>query len=124
MLEVPVAYFVDERNWSRKKAALLVGLFCFFLGLPSGLSHGGVDIFTKWNFMKNMDLLFSNIVLALGALIISIFVGYVWRVKNALKEISFGNPRFRLKPVWVFNIKFLAPVVIIIILIFIRTFAG
>jgi NSS family neurotransmitter:Na+ symporter len=124
MLEVPVAYFVDERNWSRKKAALLVGLFCFLLGLPSGLSHGGVDIFTKWNFMKNMDLLFSNIVLALGALIIAIFVGYIWKVKNALKEISFGNPRFRLKPLWVFNIKFLAPVVIIIILIFIRTFAG
>lgn len=124
MLEVPVAYFIDEKNWSRKKATFLVGLFCFVLGIPSGLSHGGMGIFTKLNFMKNMDLIFSNIVLAFGALVISIFVAYIWKVKNALKEISFGNPRFRIKPLWVFNIKFLAPVVIIIILIFIRTFAG
>ncbi len=124
MLEVPVAYFVDERNWSRKKAALLVGLFCFFLGLPSGLSNGGVEIFTNWKFMKNMDLIFGNIMLALGGLIICLFVSYVWRVKNALKEISFGNARFMLKPLWVFNIKFLAPVAIIVILIFIRTLTG
>jgi NSS family neurotransmitter:Na+ symporter len=124
MLEVPVAYFVDERNWPRQKAALLVGTFCFLLGIPSGLSNGGVEFFTRLNFMKNMDLIFGNIVLALGGLIISLFVGYVWRIKNALKEISFGNPRFRLKPLWVFNIKFLAPVVIIIILIFIRTLTG
>lgn len=124
MLEVPVAFFVDERNWPRQKAALLVGLFCFLLGLPSGLSNGGVEIFTSWKFMKNMDLIFGNIILALGGLIISIFVGYVWRIKNALKEISLGNTRFKLKPLWVFNIKFLAPVVIIIILIFIRTLTG
>jgi NSS family neurotransmitter:Na+ symporter len=124
MLEVPVAYFVDERKWSRKKAALLVGSFCLFLGIPSALSNGGVEFLTRWNFMRNMDLVFGNIVLALGALIISLFIGYVWRIKNALKEISFGNTRFRLKPLWVFNVKFLAPVAIIIILIFIRTLTG
>lgn len=124
MLEVPVAYFVDERKWSRQKAALLVGSFCFLIGIPSGLSNGGVELFTRLKFLRNMDLVFGNIVLALGGLIISIFVGYVWKIKNALKEISFGNTRFKLKPLWVFNIKFLAPLVIILILIFIRTFAG
>lgn len=124
MLEVPVAYFVDERKWSRQKAALLVGLFCFLLGVPSGMSVGGVELFTRLKFLRNMDLVFGNIVLALGGLIISIFVSYVWKIKNALKEISFGNTRFKLRPLWVFNVKFLAPVVIILILIFIRTFAG
>ena len=124
MLEVPVAYFVDERKWSRQKAALLVGLFCFLLGVPSGMSVGGVELFTRMKFLRNMDLVFGNIVLALGGLIISIFVSYVWKIKNALKEISFGNTRFKLRPLWVFNVKFLAPVVIILILIFIRTFAG
>jgi len=124
MLEVPVAYFVDEKNWSRKKAALSVGGFCFLLGIPSGLSQGGVEIFTRWAFMKNMDLVFGNIVLALGGLFISLFLSYVWKIKNALAEISQGNPRFRLKPVWVFNIRFLAPAAIVLILIFIRTLTG
>jgi NSS family neurotransmitter:Na+ symporter len=124
LLEVPVAYFVDERNWSRRKAAVLVGLFCFLLGLPSGLSHGGMEIFTKWNFMKHMDLVFGNIVLALGGLLISLFVGYVWKAKNAIQEISQGSKVFRLKPLWLFNVKFLAPVAIVIILIFILTISG
>jgi NSS family neurotransmitter:Na+ symporter len=57
-------------------------------------------------------------------LIICLFVGYVWKSKNALKEISFGNTLFRLKSLWVFNTKFLAPLVIIIILIFILTLTG
>lgn len=124
MLEVPVAYFVDERKWSRKKATLLVGSCCFLLGIPSGLSMGGVKLFTKLNFMTNMDIIFGNIVLALGGLGITLFLAYVWRVKNGLKEISWGNPQFKLKPLWVFNVKFLAPTAILIILIFIKTIIG
>ena len=124
MLEVPVAYFVDERGWSRKKATVSVGLFCFALGIPSGLSQGGLKLFTQWEFLSKMDLVFGNIVLALGALIVSLFLSYVWRVKSALKEISFGNTRFRLKSLWIFNVKFLAPAIIILILIFIRKLTG
>jgi NSS family neurotransmitter:Na+ symporter len=71
-----------------------------------------------------MDLVFGNIVLAVGALAICLFISYVWKVKNALKEIASGNERFRLKSLWIFSVKYLAPVVIIIILIFIRKLTG
>lgn len=124
MLEIPVAYFVDERNWSRKKATYLVGGFCFVLGIPSALSVGGAEILTRWGFLSKMDLVFGNIVLAVGALAICLFLSYVWKVKNALKEIASGNERFRLKTLWVFSIKYLAPIVIVIILIFIRKLTG
>ncbi len=124
MLEVPVAYFVDEKKWGRRKASILVGLFCFVLGIPSALSQGGMNLFTHWQFMRWMDLVFGNIVLALGALFISVFLAYSWGIENALKEISFGNPKFRLKTIWAFNIKFLAPICIIILLIFIRRLTG
>jgi NSS family neurotransmitter:Na+ symporter len=124
MLEIPVAYFVDERNWSRKKATFLVGSFCFFLGIPSALSAGGVESLTRWGFLSKMDLIFGNIVLAVGALAVCLFVSYVWKVKNALKEIASGNDRFRLKPLWVFSVKYLAPIFIVIILIFIRKLTG
>jgi NSS family neurotransmitter:Na+ symporter len=71
-----------------------------------------------------MDLVFGNIVLAVGALAVCIFVSYVWKVKNALQEIAMGNDRFRLKSLWVFSVKYLAPVFIIIILIFIQKLTG
>jgi len=124
MLEIPIAYFVDERNWSRKKATFLVGGFCFILGIPSALSVGGVKTLTRWGFLGKMDLVFGNIVLAVGALAVCLFVSYVWKAKNALEEIASGNDQFRLKRLWVFSVKYLAPVAIIIILIFIQKLTG
>jgi len=120
LLEVPVAYLVDEREWSRKKAALIVGFLSFVIGVPAALSFGGMKIFTKIDFFGKFDFIFGNISLAVGALLICVFVGYVWGVKNAIKEIFSGNPKFKIKPLWVFSLKFLSPLAIIFILIFIK----
>ncbi len=120
LLEVPVAYLVDEREWSRKKAALIVGFLSFVIGVPAALSFGGMNIFTKIDFFGKFDFIFGNISLAVGALLICVFAGYVWGVKNAIKEIFSGNPKFKIKPLWVFSLKFLSPLAIIFILIFIK----
>jgi NSS family neurotransmitter:Na+ symporter len=120
LLEVPVAYLVDEREWSRKKAAMAVGFLSFVIGVPAALSFGGMNIFTRIDFFGKFDFIFGNISLAVGALLICVFVGYVWGVKNATKEIFSGNPKFKIKPLWVFSLKFLSPLAIIFILIFIK----
>lgn len=124
MLEVPTSFLVDEKKWKRSKAALFIGALSFFLGMPAALSIGGVKLLTKWDVMTKMDLVFGNILLAVGGLFMCLFVGYAWKVRNALKEISQGSPRFRLKNLWVFNVKFLAPVAVLILLIFIRVITG
>ncbi|NIM91076.1 MAG: sodium-dependent transporter [Candidatus Aminicenantes bacterium] len=120
LLEVPVAYLVDEREWTRKKAALAVGALSFVIGVPSALSFGGMKFFTKIDFFGKFDFIFGNISLAVGALLICLFVGYVWGVKNAIQEVFSGNPKFRIRPLWIFSLKFLSPLAIIFILIFIR----
>lgn len=124
LLEVPVAYLVDERNWSRKKAALAVGLFSFVLGIPSALSFEGMKIFTKMDFLGKLNFIFGNISLAVGALLICVFVGYVWGAKKAIQEIFSGNPKFKLRPLWIFSLKFLSPIAVIFILIFIKKITG
>jgi len=124
MLEVPTAYLVDERRWSRGKAALVIGIMSFVLGIPSALSAGGVSFLTQFNYMRKMDLIFGNILLAVGGLFICLFLAYAWKIRNALAEISLGCKNFRLRPVWVFNIRFLAPLAVILILIFIRVLTG
>ena len=124
LLEVPVAYLVDERNWTRKKAVLVIGVVTFIIGIPSALSTGGLALFTKLKVLSFFALAFGNISLAVGALFICIFVGYIWGVKNALKEVASGNPRFRLRYIWIFSIMFLTPVAILFILYFIKTIAA
>jgi len=117
LLEVPVAYFVDEKKWSRGKAAVLMGLCAAGLGIPSALSWGGVKFLTKWAFWAKVDLIFGNISLALGALLICLFVGWVWGVKKAVAEIKSSGTKFKLHNIWMFSIKFLSPIAILYILI-------
>jgi NSS family neurotransmitter:Na+ symporter len=118
ILEVPVAYLVDEKKWSRPKAAWLVGLLAFALGIPSALSAGGSSLFTRLRVQDRMDFVFGSIALAVGALLIAVFTGYVWKTRNAAEEIRSGAPRFRLERAWSLAVKFLAPAVILIILVF------
>lgn len=124
LLEVPVAFLIDEHKWSRKKAAVFIGGLAFLWGVPSALSVGSSAFLKKMDFMGKMDLVFGNILLAVGALFICVFLVYAWGIPRALQEIALGNPRFRIRPLWVFNIRFLAPLAIIILLIFIKTITG
>jgi NSS family neurotransmitter:Na+ symporter len=119
MLEVPTSYLVDEKRWNRKKAAIVIGSIAFVLGIPSALSNGGVRFLTKANFMVIMDLVFGNITLAVGGVLICLFIAYSWKVRNSLKEISIGSKSYRLTALWTFNIKYLAPAAVILIIVFI-----
>ena len=40
LLEVVVAYFIDQRKWKRNKAVLITSATIFAFGVPSGLSFG------------------------------------------------------------------------------------
>ena len=118
LLEVPTAFLIDEHNWKREKAAAVIGTAAFLLGIPSALSSGASPFLTRIDLMMKMDLVFGNIMLAVGGLFITIFVAYVWGIPQALKEISHGNRSFKIKPLWIFSVKILAPLAIIAILIF------
>ncbi len=125
LLEVVVSYFVDETSWSRKKSVGIVGGFTFLVGLPSALSQGGSDFFTnqlqlfgQTGFLNIMDYIWGNLSLALGALLLSIFVGWIWGADGAIAELQEGaGDTFTgsLAGVWRFAIKFVCPVVIAVI---------
>jgi len=123
LLEVPTAFLIDEHKWRREKAATVIGAAAFILGIPSALSNGASPWLTKINLMMKMDLVFGNIMLAVGGLLITIFVAYVWGIPQALKEISHGTTRFKIKPLWIFSVKVLSPLAIIAILVFTIFFA-
>ncbi|UCE04937.1 MAG: sodium-dependent transporter, partial [bacterium] len=48
LLEVPVAYFVDEHGWSRRKAVISMGIITFLIGIPSALALGVNNFFTTF----------------------------------------------------------------------------
>jgi NSS family neurotransmitter:Na+ symporter len=121
LLEIPVAYFVDERKWSRKKATILASLIVLLLAVPSALSLGASGWLSKLPFLKIgfMDfivIVFANYALVIGAFLIAIFVGYSWGIKTALHEIELYGNHFRLKRVWSFLIRYICPFAILSIM--------
>jgi NSS family neurotransmitter:Na+ symporter len=125
LLEVPVAFLVDQRKWSRRKAVLIVTALVFLVGLPSALSQGTVPALgsISWfggrDFLGAMDFVFGNLSLTLGGLLLAILVGWVWGTRNASEELLLGaGPWYqRLAPGWSFMVKFVCPLIIALVLL-------
>ncbi|QGG47547.1 sodium-dependent transporter [Heliorestis convoluta] len=93
LLEVVVAWLIDEKGWDRLKASMLMGLIIFVVGLPPTLGYSvlsGVTIFGM-DILDTYDFLSGNILLPLGGLLTSIFAGYIWRAKSVIDEAN--NPK-------------------------------
>jgi|GEM_PF-3739757 len=91
---------------SRKKIVGLAALFTFLVGVPSALSQGATDFWTNFgvlparltgdpDFLSHMSFVFGDFSLAFGALLMSIFVGWVWGANKAADEITHGSAFFR-----------------------------
>lgn len=124
LLEVPVSYVIDEWGWSRGKAVAATAIATFLIGVPSALASGAVPFFSDLpgaapDFLSLMNIIFGNYALTIGSLGLAIFVGYRWGVKAAAAEIESEGVTFGLKHAWGFLLRFLAPVGITAILVYI-----
>lgn len=120
LLEVVSSYFIDERDWTRRKAVVIMGAVIFLIGVPSALSSGvmkEMKYFFKLNFFDFVDSLSANYMLPIGGLLIALFTGWIWGNKKAIEEIRHGNPNFLTAPYWSFLIRFISPVAVLIIII-------
>jgi len=125
LLEVPVAYLVDEKKWSRTKAVWIITAITFVLGIPSTLSQGISEFFstlTLYNatgFLDIMNFLFGNLSLTVGGLLISIFVGWTWGSHKAAEELKSGaSPSVGWYILtWRFLVKYACPIIIILVLL-------
>jgi len=108
VLEVPVAFAIDELKLNRRKAAWIIGIITLGVGIPSALSE---------NFLGLWNYIWGNLSLSIGALGVAIFVGYVWKTSKALLEITKGSERFRFAGFWILSIKYITPLSIVLILV-------
>jgi neurotransmitter:Na+ symporter, NSS family len=99
MLELPVAYLVDEKKLPRAKVVWILFVIIFLLGLPSMLSFGAVPIFAKLSFYGNRDFMtfiadMTDITLTVGGCLMCVFITYTWKIRNMNEELKKGNPDF------------------------------
>ena len=113
--EVATAYVLEEFHMTRKKAALIVSLGVFFLGIFSSLSFGVMKGFTVGGlaFFDALDYLTAKIMLPLGGMLTCIFVGTRVDKKVLKAELTNeGTLKFRLFGAYVFFMKYVAQIAI------------
>ncbi|MFE7062832.1 sodium-dependent transporter [Sutcliffiella sp. NPDC057660] len=118
MLEIVVAALTKSKGGSRSKAAWLTGLGIFLVGIPSALSYSILSeatIFGKTIF-DSFDFLVSNILMPVGALLISIFVSYKMKKDILKSEVIQGSKGLNgLFSVWFLLMRYVVPVVIVVV---------
>lgn len=121
ILEMLVSTIMDEFNMSRHTVVILLSLTIFILGIPSALSFGiwsEVKLFGL-NIFDSMDYLSANILLPLGGLFISLFVGWKLKQNEVMGELFHGlsdTARNRkVAKIWYFLVKYIAPILIILV---------
>jgi NSS family neurotransmitter:Na+ symporter len=93
LLEVVIAYLVDEKGWKRPKATWVFGTVILVLGIPSALSFGpmaNVKI-GDWTFFQFFDYMSFKYMLPLGGLLSILFVLGRWKVVEFLAELRKGS---------------------------------
>lgn len=122
LLEVVTSWGVDEKGWTRKKAATWIGVAAFVVGVPSALANGAVGwLSSGWpqgpDFLSFMFVLFGQYSLVIGALLISVCVAWVWGVEAAGEEVRADGSGFAFERTWRFLIRFVAPLAILALIV-------
>jgi NSS family neurotransmitter:Na+ symporter len=122
MLEVIVAYLNEEFKMGRKLAIILSFAVVVVLGTMCSLSQGVMADFKIFgnNMFDFFDKLSANILLPVGGFLAVIFVGWKMKRADVEDELTSGgvHPFTRAFRNYVyFSIKYLAPIVVAIILI-------
>jgi NSS family neurotransmitter:Na+ symporter len=121
LLEVVVSYFIDERGWSRRRAAWLLGLVILAFAVPSAFSGDSRFPMTGWNtsygrgFFDTMDYVASNWMLPLAGLLISIYAG--WVMPRRVREAELRGAGQLIVTGWLLLIRFVAPVLVTLVLL-------
>ena len=120
MLEVAVAYLVEEKRMSRVWACVILFVICWVVGALCSLSFGPlshiqIDGGNLFDFFDNLS---SNILMTLGSLLTVLFVG--WRLKktDVYDEFTNGGTLSRSAKIfgvlW-FLIRYVCPIAITVI---------
>lgn len=119
IVEVPVAFFMEQFNLSRKSSVVMTSAIIFSISVFTVHKTsllGNVSLFGK-SFFDLFDYISSNIAMPIGGLLMAIFVGYVISRESLEKEVSNNNSlnnNFAIN-LYISILKYITPALLIII---------
>jgi NSS family neurotransmitter:Na+ symporter len=115
LIEPAVAWLVENKDVSRRRASVMIGFATWLLGLLTVFSF---NIGSDWTLFGKtlfdlLDYLTANILLPLGGLFLAIFAGWVMSKQATDEELAI---KYRIVYyTWRFLIRYISPIAIVII---------
>lgn len=121
LLEVVASYFIDQRGWTRAKAAWVIGAVIFLFGVPSAFSFDPDFALSSWeptfgkSFFDTMDYLASNWLLPIGGLLVAVYAG--WFMPKRFRDAELDGLGVGLIKGWLGLIRFVAPALVMLVVL-------
>ena len=141
LLEVCTTFQIDQeiakgKNPDRAKISCVYAIIIFIIGLPvalDALGSGGAAVkapyellgltaggpgYAMWNdcWLDLYDMISEGVLMPLGALVMSVLIGWVWKPKLIKDECELTGVKFWGYKYFSFCFKFVVPVVMVIVL--------
>ena len=119
LMETVVSIFVDKTNKSRRFITICVTIYTIVMAIPSSLGFGvlsGISI-KGMSILDMFDFVSNSILMPVVALLTCLFVGFVVKPKTVIDEVESSSHSFKSKKVYEILIKYVSPILIILILI-------
>ena len=119
LMECAVSVICDELGWERGKATACMMIVIVILGSLSSLGYGPLDMIRimGMQFLDFSDFLTNSIMMPISALSICYLVTHYISVEKIIEEVEKNGHKFRRKKVFLFMIRYLSPVFLVIILL-------
>jgi len=128
IIEGVVAFITERFNCGRKMTTVILCVVMFLVGCLYTCSQAAYPIKGIWLDLANgvsfpafgdaMEFLTDRLMIPVCALGVCIFVGWIWKPQNAIAEMEQSGHKFPYPRVFSFLIRYVAPISIIVILVF------
>ena len=120
LVETCVSIIADGSGCSRKRALAIAIAYITAMGVVVNLGYSSLSFVQPMgegsSILDFLDFISNSVMMPISALMTCIFVGWIVKPKTLIDEVRV-SARFRLAQVWSVVIKYVAPIVLVVILV-------
>ncbi len=123
VMEAIVSSIIDKFHFSRRKSTVIATIYSFIVGVIVCLGYNALYFELKLpngavaQVLDVLDYISNNIFMPLVALLTCILIGWVVKPKVVIDEVCYGGHKFGRKMLYIVMIKFIAPILLFILLL-------
>ncbi len=123
IMEAIVSSLMDKFHWSRKKSAIIVTVYGLIAEIIVCLGYNKLYMEVKLpngtvgQILDIMDYVSNNVLMPIVALLTCILIGWIAKPKTIIDEVTLGGGKFTRKGLYIVMIKFIAPALLLILLL-------